>query len=95
LNVLTDRPSYQHKLYADNATETAEFSKKAIEDLEKNDPAVVVVNNRDINKTEISRFKNWASPFYEYLKGKYILEGTYFSQVEVFVRTKQTTPLSN
>jgi hypothetical protein len=95
LNVLTDRPSYQHKLYADNATETAEFSKKAIEDLEKNAPAVVVVNNRDINKTEISRFKNWASPFYEYLKGKYTLEGTYFSQVEVFVRTKQTTPLSN
>jgi hypothetical protein len=90
LNVLSDRPSYQRKLYADNATETLAFSQRAIQELDKNKPAVVVVNNRDINKNEISRFKNWAAPFYNYLKSQYSLEGVYFGQVEVFVRRSQS-----
>ena len=93
LNVLSDRPSYQFKLYADNATELSNFSEKAIEDLNKNKPAVVVINNRDINKTEVSRFKNWAAPFYQYIKKNYTLEGIYFDQVEVFVRPGQTKAL--
>ena len=93
LNVLSDRPSYQHKLYADNATELPDFSDKAIEDFNKNKPAVVVINNRDINKTEISRFKNWAAPFYEHIKKNYTLEGIYFEQVEVFVRPVETKAL--
>jgi hypothetical protein len=93
LNVLSDRPSYQFKLYADNATELSDFSEKAIEDLSKNKPAVVVINNRDINKTEVSRFKNWAAPFYQYIKKNYTLEGIYFDQVEVFVRPAETKAL--
>jgi hypothetical protein len=93
LNVLSDRSSYQFKLYADNATELSDFSEKAIEDLTKNKPAVVVINNRDINKTEVSRFKNWAAPFYQYIKKNYTLEGIYFDQVEVFVRPVETKAL--
>ncbi|MEI8292574.1 MAG: hypothetical protein WCG66_01150 [bacterium] len=86
LNILAQRPSYQFKLYVDNATESANFSKHAIADFEKNKPALVVINNRDINKTEISRFKNWAAPFYQHVASTYVLEGTYLKTVEVFVR---------
>jgi hypothetical protein len=86
LNIMAQRPSYQFKLYVDNATESANFSKNAIADFEKNKPALVVINNRDINKTEISRFKNWAAPFYQHIANEYVLEGTYFGRIEVFVR---------
>ena len=86
LNIMAQRPSYQFKLYVDNATESANFSKNAIADFEKNKPALVVINNRDINKTEISRFKNWAAPFYQHIANQYVLEGTYFGRIEVFVR---------
>ncbi len=86
LNILAERPSYQFKLYVDNATESENFSINAIGDFEKNKPALVVINNRDINKTEISRFKNWAAPFYQHIANKYVLAGTYFGRIEVFVR---------
>jgi hypothetical protein len=86
LNIMAQRPSYQSKLYVDNATESSNFSKNAIADFEKNKPALVVINNRDINKTEISRFKNWAAPFYQHIANEYVLEGTYFGRIEVFVR---------
>lgn len=86
LNIMAQRPSYQFKLYVDNATESENFSKNAIADFEKNKPALVVINNRDINKTEISRFKNWAAPFYQHIANQYVLEGTYFGRIEVFVR---------
>ena len=86
LNIMAQRPSYQFKLYVDNATESANFSAHAIADFEKNKPALVVINNRDINKTEISRFKNWAAPFYQHIANHYVLEGTYFGRIEVFVR---------
>jgi hypothetical protein len=86
LNIMAQRHSYQFKLYVDNATESENFSKNAIADFEKNKPALVVINNRDINKTEISRFKNWAAPFYQHIANQYVFEGTYFGQIEVFVR---------
>jgi hypothetical protein len=86
LNIMAQRPSYQFKLYVDNATESENFSKNAIADFEKNKPALVVINNRDINKTEISRFKNWAAPFYQHIANQYVFEGTYFGRIEVFVR---------
>jgi hypothetical protein len=86
LNIMAQRPSYQFKLYVDNATESANFSAHAISDFEKNKPALVVINNRDINRTEISRFKNWAAPFYQHIANKYVLAGTYFGRIEVFVR---------
>ena len=91
LNIMAQRPSYQFKLYVDNATESANFSAHAIADFEQNKPALVVINNRDINKTEISRFKNWAAPFYQHIANKYVLAGTYFGRIEVFVRPDRWT----
>jgi len=86
LNVMADSPSYQFKLYVDNATEPPDFSERAIAELKEKQPVAVVVNNRDINRTEISRFKNWAAPVHAHLSENYVLAGTYFSNIEVFVR---------
>ena len=91
LNMISERPSYQFKLYVDNATEPANFSLGAIAEFEKRKPAIVVVNNRDINKTEFSRFKNWAALFYQHIAANYVLVGTYFENVEVFVRPDKVT----
>ena len=77
INFMTNRRSYEHNLYVDNATAGAEFQKGAIERLEKFRPAVVVIDNRPINKSDSSRFLNWASAFMHYLDQNYRLEGTY------------------
>lgn len=86
LNILAERPSYQRKLYVDNATESANFPAVAIAEFDEKRPAIVVINNRDINKTEFSRFKNWAAPFYDHIEANYVLQGTYLKEIEVFVR---------
>ena len=86
LNILAERPSYQRKLYVDNATESPNFPYLAIAEFDQKRPAVVVINNRDINKTEFSRFKNWATPFYDHIAVNYVLAGTYLKEIEVFVR---------
>ena len=86
LNVMAQRPSYQFKLYVDNATESPNFPFLAIAEFDEKRPAVVVINNRDINKTEFSRFKNWAAPFYDHIAANYVLAGTYLKEIEVFVR---------
>lgn len=91
LNILTQRPSYQFKLYVDNATELPDFCERAIEELNAKKPAVVVINNRDINKTEHSRFRNWAAPFYNHVATHYRHAGTFFGLVEVFVRPGPST----
>jgi hypothetical protein len=86
LNLIAERQSYQTKLYVDNATESPDFPEKTISELREKQPAVVVLNNRDINNTEISRFKNWAAPVHDFLFQNYVLAGTYFENIEVFVR---------
>jgi len=86
LNVMAQRPTYQFKLYVDNATESANFSEKTVLELQEKRPAVVVVNNRDINKTEFSRFENWAAPVHRFLVENYVLKGTYLEEIRVFVR---------
>ena len=86
LNIMAQRPSYPRKLYVDNATESADFSYSAIAEFDAKRPAVVVINNRDINKTEFSRFKNWAAPFYQHIAANYVLIGSYLEEIEVFAR---------
>jgi hypothetical protein len=86
LNVMSERPSYQFKLYVDNATEGPSFSEKTILELQEKNPAVVVVNNRAINNSEFSRFQNWAAPVYNHLVHEYVLRGTFMENLEVFIR---------
>lgn len=86
LNVMAATPTYQFKLYVDNATESSNFAEKTIRELKEKRPAVVVVNNRDINKSEMSRFRNWAAPVHEFLLQEYVLCGNFFENIDVFVR---------
>jgi hypothetical protein len=86
LNVMAQMPSYQFKLYVDNATESRDFADKTIEELRLRQPAAVVVHNRNINQTEFSRFRNWASPVHDFLLKEYVLTGTFFNHIEVFAR---------
>jgi len=77
INFMTNRRSYEYNLYVDNATAGQKFDSSAIERLNKFQPAVVVIDNRAINGTDESRFKNWAKVFMNKLEEKYQLEGVY------------------
>jgi hypothetical protein len=84
-NVMTDRPTYLFSLYQDNSTTSGAWSPRTIRDMEKRNPAVVIVDDRAINKVEASKFSVWAKPVHEYLTQHYDLRGT-FGTVEVFCR---------
>lgn len=83
-NVMTNRPTYLHNVYVDNATRGEHWSEKTIHDFEEKHPAVVIVDDREINGTPASRFSHWAAPVYAYLKKHYVAAGK-FETVEVFL----------
>lgn len=85
--LMTDRRSYEWNLYIDNATATDDFFDTAIRNLREKQPAVIVVDNRDINRNEASRFRNWAKPLYGYIQANYVDLGVFGRRkLEVFVR---------
>jgi 4-amino-4-deoxy-L-arabinose transferase-like glycosyltransferase len=86
VNVMCDRPTYQWRLYVDNAVASPGFLADEIKRFRAARPAVVVINNRAINRTEFSRFRNWAAPFYEVVANDYVLVGEFFGEIEVFAR---------
>ena len=85
INFMTDRPSYLHNLYVDNATAPRTFAPDTIREIEARRPAVIVIDQRDINDTEFSRFRNWARPVYDYVRTRYVLVGA-FGENEVYAR---------
>jgi hypothetical protein len=89
-NVMVDRPTYEREMYQDNATAPRGWSRQAIARIEEKKPAVVVIDNRAINKLESSRFSAWAAPVYEYLHAHY--EVSAIDSVEVFTRPTTPTP---
>ncbi len=91
INFMTNRPSYLHNLYVDNATASKNFPRVTIADIEKRRPAVIVIDQRDINDTEFSRFRNWARPVYDYVRTRYQLVAQ-FGENEVFVRPDKLPP---
>jgi hypothetical protein len=85
INFMTNRPSYLKDLYVDNATAGKHFTRDKIAEIEEFHPAVIVIDQRDINDTEFSRFKNWAAPFHAYIRAHYVEAGR-FDTNEVYVR---------
>ena len=85
INFMTDRPSYEHNLYADNDLRGDVFSRDAIAKIEQFQPAAVVISDWDINSTEESRFYNWAWEAYGYLTRNYVL-ACKTGNFEVYVR---------
>ncbi len=68
VNFMTDRPSYEYNLYADNALPSPQFFDQAKLNIERYHPAVIVIGTGKVNDTESSRFQNWAFKTYAYIK---------------------------
>jgi len=83
-NVMTNRPTYLHNVYVDNATRGERWAEKTIQEFEEKHPAVVIIDDREINGLAASKFSHWAAPVYAYLKKHYKAAGK-FESVEIFV----------
>ena len=96
VNFMTDRPSYEYNLYVDDATADPNFQRDAADRIARFRPAVIVIDNRPINRTEISRFKNWAADLMAYIATEYRHVGSFQigrREVEVYARPDKTPSL--
>lgn len=94
VNFLTNRPSYLKNLYVDNASAEKNFPEATIADFARYRPAVILIDQRDINDTEFSRFKNWAAPVYDFIRQNYVRVGgdLDLDGNEIYVRPDKIAP---
>lgn len=85
INFMTDRPAYEYNLYIDNAHNVSNFHPETMEKIARHRPAAIVIDNRAVNQTEESRFKNWASQTYAWIQANYTHAGT-FRRQELYFR---------
>ena len=85
VNFMTDRPSYEHNVYADNDIPGDRFHRALLKNVGNHSPVVFVINNWDINGTEESRFYNWARESYGYITSHYVL-ACKSGDFEIYVR---------
>lgn len=85
VNFMTDRPSYEYNLYADNALPKEQFFTEAKANILRFHPAVIVIGTGRINDTESSRFQNWASDTYGYIREHFRLVAS-DNDVEIYAR---------
>jgi len=85
INFMTNRPSYEYNLYVDNAHNVSGFFQETLAEVAKYRPAAILIDNRALNQSEDSRFRNWAPDTYEWIKGNYAHAGT-FRRQEIYVR---------
>ena len=85
INFMTNRPSYEYNLYVDNAHNVSGFFQETLAEVAKYRPAAIVIDNRALNQTEDSRFRNWAPDTYEWIRGNYAYAGT-FRRQEIYLR---------
>jgi hypothetical protein len=83
VNFITDRPSYEYNLYADNAIPPDLFHEQAVRNIEEHHPSVIVIGTGKVNATEASRFPNWASRTYAFIRERYDLSGT-GEEIEIY-----------
>jgi hypothetical protein len=83
VNFMTDRPSYEYNLYSDNAIPAEQFFDQAKANFERYQPAVIVIGTGKVNDTESSRFQNWASKTYAFIKERYELVAS-DSELEIY-----------
>ena len=77
VNFMTNRRSYLHNLYVDNATRPADFDERAIADIEKYRPAAILINDDPMNVVKASRFSVWAAKTTAYIREHYRYTGTF------------------
>lgn len=85
INFMTNRRSYLYNLYVDNVTAPRNFHEITVQQIREFRPAIVVVDDRPINNTDISRFSQWARQTVEFLRREYVQIGE-FNSLSVFAR---------
>ena len=85
INFMTNRPSYEYNLYVDNAHNVSEFFQETLAEVAKYRPAAILIDNRALNQTEESRFRNWAPETYTWIRSHYAYAGT-FRRQEIYLR---------
>ena len=86
INFMTDRPSYEYNFYIDNAMIPADrFYQETVGKIQHYHPAAFVITDWPINNTEESKFSNWASKTYAYIKANYKLAYK-DGNLEVYIR---------
>ncbi len=85
INFMTNRPSYEYNLYVDNAHNVSGFFQETLAEVKKYRPAAILIDNRALNQTEESRFRNWAPDTYEWIRSNYAYAGT-FRRQEIYLR---------
>ena len=76
INFMTDRKTYMKGLYFDDGLlRKKNWQNNTIREMKKKKPAIVMYSDMAINKTEISRFSNWAQKICAFLKSEYIFWG--------------------
>jgi hypothetical protein len=85
INFMVNRPSYEYNLYIDNAHNVSQFFQETLAEVEKYRPAAILIDNRALNQTEDSRFRNWAPETYEWITTNYAHAGT-FRRQEIYLR---------
>ena len=91
VNFMTDRPSYEYNLYADNALPPEQFFMQAKANIERHHPPVIVIGTGKVNDTESSRFPNWASKTYAYIKEHCTLVAS-DAEVEIYTLNPGSCP---
>ncbi len=72
-NVMTDRRTFARTLYVDDSKMTSGWQQEMIEGIEREQPPVIIVDNWPVNRTEISRFKSWATQVMSHIRSEYDL----------------------
>jgi hypothetical protein len=85
INFMTGRRSYEYNLYVDNAHNVSQFFQETLAEVAKYRPAAILIDNRALNQTEDSRFRNWAPETYEWIRSNYAYAGT-FRRQEIYLR---------
>jgi hypothetical protein len=89
INFITNRPTFQKYLYVDDSFLILHpgWLEEIKSEIVMKRPQVIVINDWAINNTEISRFRNWAKPVYDYVNQMYERKLD-ISEFEVFVLRK-------
>jgi len=92
VHLMTARRSYLWNLYMDDTNRGDWFEQDQIRQLIEHRPPVVVIDDRDINRTESSRFRNWAPVLSRFIEEHYRPVGEFLGH-EVFILEGAHKPL--
>ncbi len=74
-NVMTGRPTFAQRLYVDDAVPVLEpgWQDRMIEQIAERRPALIIIEDKEINRTQISNFRNWATGLQAFIDQTYTL----------------------